>query len=431
MNSERQPTTDSHSSTTPSAAVQSDKTGRTLVVSWHWPPTKRASTQVLATLFGSASRDDFDVLTRDMHRLNTGDSTKVPDLPTQAIEWPSGADDDGTIRTWFASIVTAFRMWRIGRRTLRQSSTDRVLAVYPHRYSILVGWLIARSVKKPLVVYMHDLFAESLIARNKLKRAFWEWVDRRVMGDAALVVVPTREFAEHYQERGVRQTWVLPHCIDDFESAQPLPNLDRGLRLTYAGSIYQAHEDSIARLLRGAESSDGISLTFLSQPHPMLAGQDVRWLDRADALTCMADSHVLVVALGHDTPYPLEVQGCFPSKIVDYLAMGRPILAIVPPGSFVDRFVKESGCGISVSSRDPDDIRFAIEMFRDPNRLQACAVAAHNETQKLDAKHWIGELTKQLAAVDDQVATNLRFASESIPRSRPAQFSEPRPTCDV
>ena len=431
MKSERQPTSDSHAAAAPSAAVQSDKTGRTLVVSWHWPPTKRASTQVLATLFGKASRDDYVVLTRDMHRINSGDATRVPNLPTQAIDWPSGADDDGTIRTWFDSIVTAFRMWRAGKRMVRQSSIDRVLAVYPHRYSLLVGWLIARSVKKPLVVYMHDLFAETLIARNKPKRAFWEWVDRRVMREAALVVVPTREFAEHYQELGVRQTWVLPHCIDDCESAQPLPNLDNGLRLTYAGSIYQAHEDSIARLLKGIESSDGVSLTFLSQPHPMLAGHDVRWLDRADALAHMADSHVLVVALGHDTPYPKEVQGCFPSKIVDYLAMGRPILAIVPPGSFVDRFVTESGCGISVSSRDPADIHAAIKAFRDPQRLQQCAESARNEAQKLDAKVWMGELSAQLNRIAPRASTNPRPASESRQQSRPAQFSEPRPTYDV
>ncbi|MEZ6084657.1 MAG: glycosyltransferase [Phycisphaerae bacterium] len=411
--------------------VQSESTGRTLVVSWHWPPTKRASTQVLATLFGRAPADRFTVLTRGMRRFDSNDATAIPNLPTHEVRWSGASDDDGTIRTWFASIIAAIRFWRVGKRICREYSIDRVLAVYPHRYSLLVGWLIARSVNKPFVAYMHDLFAETLIARNKPKRAFWQWVDRCVMKFASLVIVPTREFAEHYQRRGVRQTWVLPHCIESPESAMPLPCVDDVLRLTYAGSIYQAHEDSIARLIEGVSSMDGVSLTFLSQPHPMLAGQDVCWLDRSEAMQRLADSHVLVVAAGHETPYPEEVQGCFPSKIVDYLAMGRPILAAVPPGSFVERFVAETGCGISVSSRNPEDIRKALEELRDIKRLAACATAAQSEARKLDAAYWMDELTKRLTALGAPASTSPRSTFESHPQSHPVQFSEHRPTCEV
>ncbi len=362
-----------------------------------------------------------------MQQLNSDDATPVPDLPTHAIGRPTKSDEDGTIRTWIASIITAFRIWRKGR----SQSVDRVLAVYPHRYSLLAGWLIARSSNVPLVVYMHDLFAETQIARNKPKRAFWNWVDRKVMQEASLVVVPTREFAEHYQRRGVKQTWVLPHCIASCQNQTLIPALDSGLRLTYAGSIYQAHEDSIARLLKGTERLDDLSLTFLSQPHPMLAGRDVQWLDRSSVMQKLADSHVLVVALGHDTPYPAEVHGCFPSKIVDYLAVGRPMLAVVPPGCFVDRFVKETGCGISVSSRNPVDIRAAIEAFKNPQRLEQFAKAARTEAAKLDSAFWMDELTKQLAQIGMQAATDWQTSRESHQRSDPAQFSPHRPTCEV
>ncbi len=421
-----------HISAESGPSVQFNTTGQTLIVSWHWPPTKRASTQVLATLFGEASAQDYAVLTRDMRAMSAseemsgGDATETPDLPTQSVTWPGKSDEDGTIRTWIASIITAFRFWRVGRK----SSADRILAVYPHRYSLLAGWLIACTSHKPLVVYMHDLFAETLIAKNKLKRAFWKWVDRRVMRNAALVVVPTREFAGHYQKRGVNQTWVLPHCIAKCEPT-PLPSFANGLRMTYAGSIYQAHEDSIERLIEGTRDVEGIALTFLAQPHPMLAGQDVQWLDRVSAMATLANSHVLVVALGHETPYPEEVQGCFPSKIVDYLAVGRPILAIVPPGCFVNRYITETGCGISVTSRNPADIRIAIESFKDPQRLKQFAHAARTEARKLDSKYWVGDLTNQLATVERDPTTNSQSSRESHQRSDRARFSQPRPTCEV
>lgn len=382
-----------------SQPVQSHTTGRTLIVSWHWAPTKRASTQVLSNLFGAANPSDYVVLTRRMQADTGDDPTEIPPLPTTHASWPIASDEDGRLGTWFASIWTALRMWfsSVCKRELR--STDRVLAVYPHRYSLLVGWLIARTLGKPLVVYMHDLFAETLIARNKMKRSFWTRMDRRIIEAAELVVVPTREFAEHYQRRGAQQTWVIPHCVPASDKPVDLPRLEGDLKLTYAGSIYQAHEDAIARFVQATKDAANVVVTFLSQPHDLLKEQSVQWLDRASAYAKLAESHVLVVVLGHDTPYPEEVQGCFPSKMVDYLALGRPILAIVPPGSFVDRYVTETGCGVSVTSRDPDDIRAAIEAFRYGDRLAQFAAASQTEAKRLSAVDWIERLTERIGEV--------------------------------
>ena len=78
-----------------------------------------------------------------MRRFDSNDATAIPNLPTHEVRWSGASDDDGTIRTWFASIIAAIRFWRVGKRICREYSIDRVLAVYPHRYSLLVGWLIA------------------------------------------------------------------------------------------------------------------------------------------------------------------------------------------------------------------------------------------------------------------------------------------------
>ncbi|NOX59750.1 MAG: glycosyltransferase family 4 protein [Planctomycetes bacterium] len=390
------------------SSVQSHTTGCTLIVSWHWPPTKRASTQVLANLFAGASADGYVVLTRAMDESNNADAIIPPSLPTQRVNWPAKNDEDGRIATWIASLLTTFRMWRQASRCAGSNPIERVFAVYPHRYGLLAGWLIAKKLRKPLTVYMHDLFAETLIARNKAKRGFWTWLDRRVMKDASLVIVPTREFAQHYERRGVGQTWVLPHCIAKSDSPVPMPKFEGELRLAYAGSIYQAHEDSIAIFLTGIDGASNVSATFLSEPHRLLSGRDVQWLSRSEARHRMADSHVLVVALGHNTPYPQEIDGCFPSKIVDYLSIGRPILAIVPPGCFVDRFIAESGCGLSVTSQDPADVLAAVEQLSDADCLARFAESARAAAVKLGAGYWIAELTRELAGVGSQSAKTVR-----------------------
>ncbi|MCP4592613.1 MAG: glycosyltransferase family 4 protein [bacterium] len=374
-----------------------DPAPTTLIVSWHWPPANRASTGVLASLFRDAPADRFCVVTRDLPAPPPEERIPEPSCATLRMRWYAPGGEEGTPAAWWASLGVVLRMLRSVRRLRRTRRLDCVLAVYPHRFSLLVGWWIARRTGLPLVAYMHDLFAETYQSGSWIKRVFWRWIDRRVLDDAAQVVVPTPEFADHYRGRGVQLCMVVPHCISADVPAAPSPMSSRTLRLVYTGSLYDAHEDSIRALLGATDRIENLELSLLTPPHPMLEGRPARWGSRADALSAVQQADVGVVVLGHDTPYPDEVRGCFPSKIVDYLAVGRPILAVVPPGCFVDRFVRASGAGVVVNTLHSADICKAIECLRDPELRARMASAALRHADSLRAEEHLARLMDALA----------------------------------
>jgi hypothetical protein len=370
---------------------------RTLIVSWHWPPASRASANVLGSLFASASGQGFRVLTRAVKEPPAGARTPCPAIPVDTVPWPM--PDDRPVRLWtlLADLLTTWRMIRAADRIAPTWPVDRVLAVYPYRFGLLAGAIIARRLGVPLVTYMHDLCSESLLTRSSVRRWLWRVIDGRILRQAWLTLVPTREFAAHYAQRGVDRLSVLPHCVPPDAQAASAPAPSDSLRLVYSGAVYEAHEDAVAALIRACGAAPGVDLKFQSPPHPLLVGQNAAWLPRAAAMAALADADVCVVALGFATPYPAEVQGCFPSKIVDYLAVGRPILAVVPEGCFVARFIRESGCGEVVTSRDAGVLHAAIDRLRDPARRAALAAATRQTAATLDGEFWFSELRRRLA----------------------------------
>lgn len=377
---------------------------RTLIVSWHWPPTNRASTGVLENLFRSAPDGAFRVITRSFPSSEPKDRRPPCEeiesgVPATHVATFLDEHAQPTMRDWPALTRTIRGMVRTACEVGRGWDAEGVLAVYPHRCSLLAGWSVARRLRIPLFLYMHDLCAEALMMRNPLRRWLWRRVDRLCLDSARLVIVPTEEFAEHYRRRGVHRCWVLPHCAPRVLRREEPPEPTEHLRLLYSGAVYEPHADSMQAFIAATRDLSTVRVTYQSHPDGCngLMGQvGARWLRYAETQTGLSETDVFVVVLGLRTPYPSEVHGCFPSKLIEYLSVGRPILAVVPKGSFVDRLVSQSGCGVVVHRHDTASIRSAIDLLRDPRRRRTMARAARSLIDELKSDLWMRQLLERL-----------------------------------
>jgi len=335
----------------------------TLVVSWHWPPTNRASAGVLGTLFGWAPEGAFRVLTRSFARDDHSNERLAPEgldqrVPRECVHWPFDDQSQPSLRAWPALVLTLFRMLRRSRKIHREWRIDRVLAVYPHRFSLLYGWWIARRLNVPLVLYMHDLCAEALTFGNPVRRWLWRAIDRVCLRSSWLILVPTEEFADHYRRRGLPQCAVLPHCMPRTIRHIRSTKQTGALHLVYSGQVYDPHADAAGAFVSATRDLANVRVTYLSRPSGcggLLGEVGACWLPHDEAMNKLETADVFVVLLGEGVGCHDEVMGCFPSKIIDYLERRRPILAIVPAGSFVDRFVTQAGCGASRALASPKD----------------------------------------------------------------------------
>ncbi len=384
---------------------------RTLIVSWHWSPTARASANVLGSLFQAAPKDCFKVVTRAFpQNANTDQRPTSPHLvarvPRVDVPWPMPESIQPGVRHCPMLLRSFKAMVDRGTVAARNWNAQRILAVYPHRLSLLAGWRIARRLDLPLVLYMHDLFAEATSFRNPVKRRFWNTVDTRTLNDAWMVIVPTEEFAEHYRRRGITRSWVLPHCIPS-EQCPSVPRMNSSrsfdsastLGLLYSGAIYEPHEDAAKAFISATRDLTDVNITYHTNPSSCdgLLGQvGARWVTCDETTVALSKTDVAIVLLGKNTPCAQEVQGCFPSKIIDALKAVKPLLAIVPRGSFVHRFVTTTGCGIAVTEFDRTSIRTAIAKFRDPHIRRQMILRARDIAFQLESERWMQRLIERL-----------------------------------
>ncbi|MEE9294275.1 MAG: glycosyltransferase [Phycisphaerae bacterium] len=229
-----------HSNTLSLFAIRHSPFTRTLIVSWHWPPTNRASAGVLGALFSSAPPGVFRVVTRSFPKQRVVDRREAGDdfetrVPPTFVPWPIDDQAQPRPRDFLTVLRTVSRMIRVACAVGRDFNARRVLAVYPHRLSLLAGWLTARRLRLPLVLYMHDLLAEAVTFKNPLRRAWWKLIDRFCLKRAWMVVVPTQEFADHYRRRGITRCWILPHTTP----AGPRPT-DSGCPMSFG---HGGHDD--------------------------------------------------------------------------------------------------------------------------------------------------------------------------------------------
>jgi colanic acid biosynthesis glycosyl transferase WcaI len=116
-------------------------------------------------------------------------------------------------------------------------------------------------------------------------------------------------------------------------------------------------------------------------------------LDEKDFRGLLAASNVCLVTQQHSVS---EI--AFPSKIVTYLAAGRPIVASVNPESEVARITRESGAGSVVEAENSLALFEAVRGLRNANLRKAGENARAYACMRWSAERVLGHLERTLTA---------------------------------
>ncbi len=141
--------------------------------------------------------------------------------------------------------------------------------------------------------------------------------------------------------------------------------------VVYSGSVYHAQGDAMRNLVAALARLGGkFHLhVFTSQPAAVVEGCGVvgPHVTRHDAVPREAmpgvlhAASVLFLPLGFASGIDEAIRTASPQKLGEYLAAGRPILAHVPPGSFVAAFCRERDCAVVVDRPDAGELVSALE----------------------------------------------------------------------
>jgi len=255
------------------------------------------------------------------------------------------------------------------KRIVQRLGVKVILATHVDMQAVAVARETARALRLPWAVYIHNMIVENYENTRLGPRA--RKLQAKVFSEVSSVLVMCDGIADLYRERYGLATKTLVHNHPEPVRTE-LPTRPVLLQGLLAGAIYQINARSAKRVLDALTTLDYQMVITTRQPEEILqrfgiAGPNVKrefYAERADYLVALEQQGVLLIALDWPDESPEsndELTTLIPTRVVEYLASGRPVLVHCPDSYYTARFLHEHKCALVVSERSVDALASAIK----------------------------------------------------------------------
>jgi glycosyltransferase involved in cell wall biosynthesis len=338
--------------------------GHILVITAEFYRVATGSAVVMRNLLAQFAPESFTVLTREVAPQLSADVPPDIRVLTVRIDPPFTTRGE---RYW-RDLAHPYIKRRI-KRIVQRVRPALILAVYPtlHIFSAAIEAAEANGI--PWVAYMHDTLAEQY--RDTKHERWAEDVQHKVFTSAGAILVTGRGMVDLYRAK---------HSVEcrplEIGYCEPIPTTlappPAGVPYVFmGGTIYGVNKEAVVRTMQGAEQAGArfrlaipASWAFLKKLGIQQQNAErVYYASRKEYLEALFKQHILAVALNWPDECSIpqdELATAFPTRAVEYLASGQPILVHCPENYFLARFFHEHECGIVVSTRDIAALTAAI-----------------------------------------------------------------------
>jgi glycosyltransferase involved in cell wall biosynthesis len=251
-----------------------------------------------------------------------------------------------------------------------------VIATSPPHAALIAGTRIARRLRWPLILDYRDPWSAYDLPQWH-RGWFAQWlgarIEARLVRASAARVLNTPDmrgwFEESFPGADPARNFVVPNGFDAAPGTNSPPSTGP-IEIVHAGEIYGSR--SLLSLLRAV---DRLSTRHPARPIQVInygalpaaewqrireAGLEQFIEERpripfAALFAVLPRAHVLLAVVSEHMTYST------PYKIYDYMAAGRPILALAPRDAALYELLEDSGAGHCVESGDIDGIEQALE----------------------------------------------------------------------
>jgi len=329
-------------------------------------PSLRAAVPDSVTVHRTPSFDPIALYAR----LRGGDTDDIPagslgeasSLLEQAARWIRANVflPDARVGWW------PFAVWR-GRRLLRQRAYDAVVSSGAPHSVHLIGRSLHRTTGTPWIADLHDPWTD-ISYYDEFPHTRWAErldarLERSVLAEASAVTTVSPSWADLFADKAPNRYAVVENGFDpnDFESVQPVPADD--FVLAHVGKLYASRNPTALWRALARLRDDGripalrVHLTGAVDPavrrtidrHGLAPIVTVDgFVPHDEALRRMARSTLLLLTI---EPFAQAV-GMITSKLYEYLASGRPVLGVGPPGGDADALLRRHDAGAVVDWGD-------------------------------------------------------------------------------
>lgn len=299
-------------------------------------------------------------------------------------------------------------------RVLQKEKSQVLVVCSGNLVDLPAGFAASRAAGIPMLAYMFDDYRYQHYGRAQREVA--SVLERMSLCGAQSVLVPNEFTADAYTARyGVRPR-IVRNMVDEahlsMDPQATWPRVSGEVRIVYAGGIYRAQGDSLARMMDAVASWSRLERVTLhvysSQTSAQIEASGIppgatlhRHVGAAEMPSLLRQADILLLPLAFSSGIPEVIRTSSPGKLGEYLASGAPILAHAPRDSFLTWYIRKHNCGVVCDSPDATDLQRALALLVDDGVLRRAvttnAVAcAHRDFNAEDARASFAEVLREI-----------------------------------
>ncbi len=407
---------------------------RFLILAYHYPPSGAIGAKRPAQFAKYLSRMGYpvEVLTASRQDQPAEGVTYVPDPANPLRKGRLAGMSHMLLRKFFFpfedSVVWSWSLYRTAQRIIRESPENWVvLSTFPPISTHLAALRLRRKYPIRWAADFRDPLADAPSRRFALEEAHFRFLSRRLSAAtdrriersiarwAHLMIANTDVVADHWRQSYPELASKITHIWNGFDpeqrlQAEPIP--PRPYRLmAHVGGLYHGRHpglllESLDRLLTSGGLNPGSFRLKLHGETEQGGIIDHTILDRLKAVGCVevapwTDSIHEAQKVSTQADYLLLVdwkEGLqVPSKIFDYIRIGRPILALTAKDSPSARILKDSGIPYLILAPETPPAVVDKELLKFLQLPSDPAASSRWFNEQFNAERRVGTLVRLLA----------------------------------
>ena len=288
----------------------------------------------------------------------------------------------------FPKLKTRYAV-RKGVKLVKKLKPNCIIGLYPTIANLDVSVRVAEKTGVRYFPYLHDTVVEGLAHSQFSEKAIN--TQKKVFKIAHKIITMSEGMSNYYFQKYNLKTYPLEHTYP--EKLTDIPNFNRNKKAFWGGEVYAINNNSFERVqIALKELNTLFTITSLSALK-IKNTSNVRttfYPSRSEYINAVNFHGILVLALNWQDEckvHEAELSTIFPTKAVEYLASGGPILVHCPEHYFLAQFFNKHKCGIVVSDRNNDKLKSAIKKIKSNDKdIQEMQINALQIMKKFSLK---------------------------------------------
>ena len=277
-------------------------------------------------------------------------------------------------------------------KLIRREKITHVVGVYPDLDFLEISRSASEACDVKFYAYLHDTLAEGL--SHKRYKNIAKVVQQNIFNSSHKIFVMSEGMKELFKNKYSVDTIPLLHSFSENIAKNKFNNDAVEKSIFWGGAIYAINKETVLRVHAACQDLNyTLTLSAANTPEKLanlgFENKNIEilpFLSREDYITVIGNQRALLLSIDwpdESAVHKDELGTIFPTKTIEYLISGRPILVHCPEEYFLARFFKKYKCGIVLTDRDPQKIKEHIEsVLDDVEKLKVMVANAYKASKQ-------------------------------------------------